>query len=595
MKPEKGFTFIDVMVGTALVLIVFLGIFGIFQLGLKVVSKSKEKIIATALANQRLEEARNLPYQKIGIEGVDENGVLPAIEYYPSDTQKYTILTDVDCRNNPADIGDTCLCDYKTVTVTVSWAGRFLGDVSLATDIAPKNDIQECERQGGVLEASVFDAQGIGIVNAQVQVEDINNGTIEYCITDTNGECAGERGIFLDTSSVDENYKITISKAGYSSEQTFKSGDIYDSKVIATPERPNATILEGQITEKSFSIDILSAFSIETKSSRGKTSFEDNFDNADKISEQSNIVVSNGEVTLAKTNGDYFSSGYLISTDISSPNLQGWEQFSWVESVPAASDIIYQLLYFDTDISEWTLIPNEDLPNNSTGLGPSPVELSTLDCVVYNTLRAKATLSTADLSQTPTLLEWKVSYFTRVANPVTATFTLRGEKLVGKDEAEEPIYKYPPSRHIIVYSGEISDLEWDTYNFSDFSINDEDVELEEGIPGEIQPDGSLTVALSPNTTQLSTLFLSAENTLLVKVKDSETSNPIFSANVRIYNFGLAYDKTQQTNEGGETFFIPLEEATYNLEITAEGYQVYTGQINVLGDTSTTAYLILSPS
>jgi len=593
MKQERGFTFVDIMVGTALVLIVFLGIFGAFQLGLKVVGKSREKITATALANQRLEEARNLPYQKVGIVGIDENGALPAIEYYPSDTQKYTISTDVDCRNNPADVGDTCLCDYKTVTVTVSWAGRFLGDISLATDIAPKNDIQECERQGGVLETSVFNAQGIGIVNAQVEVEDINTGAVEYCTTDADGKCAGERGIFLDTSLEAENYKITVSKTSYSSEQTFKSGDTYDSKVIATPERPNATILEGQVTEKSFSIDVLSTFSIETKSSRGKTSFEDEFDNMSKISEQSNIIVSNGEVTLAKTNGNYANSGYIISIDISSPNLQGWNQFSWIESKPAATDITYQLLYFD-DL-DWVLIPDADLTNNSTGLGPSPVDLSMLDHTVYDALRAKATLSTTDLSQTPTLLEWKVSYFTRVANPVTASFTLRGKKLVGTDVAEDPIYKYLPTQHTIVHSGGISNLEWDTYNFSDFNIGGESVELEEGIPGEIQPDGSLAVNLSPNTTQSLTLYLSAENTLLVNVKDSETSNPIFSANVRIYNLGLGYDKTQQTNEEGETFFIPLEAATYNLEITAEGYQTYTDQIAVSEDASTTAFLILSPS
>lgn len=35
MMREKSFTLIDVLVGTALVLIVFLGIFGVSQLGLK--------------------------------------------------------------------------------------------------------------------------------------------------------------------------------------------------------------------------------------------------------------------------------------------------------------------------------------------------------------------------------------------------------------------------------------------------------------------------------------------------------------------------------------------------------------------------------
>ena len=62
----KGFTFIDVLVGTALMLIIFLGISGAYQLGLKVVSQSKARISATALANQRVEEIRNLSYKEVG-------------------------------------------------------------------------------------------------------------------------------------------------------------------------------------------------------------------------------------------------------------------------------------------------------------------------------------------------------------------------------------------------------------------------------------------------------------------------------------------------------------------------------------------------
>lgn len=602
LRIKNGFTFIDVLVGTALMLIVFLGIFGAFQLGLKVVTLSQTKITATALANQKLEEARNLPYQKVGIEGVDEGGVLKATEYYPPDTQKYTISTDVNCVLDSTDgltPEDTCPCDYKRVIVIISWSAPFEGELTLSTDIAPKNELQECERQGGVLEASVFNAKGEGLPNIEVQVEDTLTGNKEYCLTDLNGECKGENGIFLTTSPEAENYKVTVPRPGtspnYSTDQTFKSGDTYDSKVIANPGKPNPTILEGQITEISFSIDLLSTFLVETKSSRGKKSFDDEFNNLSKISDYSNISLSEGEVILAKTNGDYLSSGYLISTDITSPNLQSWNQLSWVESNPPGTQIIYQILYFDSQNEIWVLIPDSDLVGNSTGLGPSPVDLSGLDQTVYNPLRAKATLSTTDPSQTPRLLEWHISYFTRVAQPLTASFVLRGEKIVGIDAAEAPIYKYLPTNQTINKSGNISGLEWDTYNFSNFTISEERVGLEEAIPGQILPDGTLSVNLSPDTNQPLTLYLATENTLLVRVKDSESLDPIFSAQVRLYNASLGYDKTQLTDQNGETFFAPLEEATYNLEVTAEGYESYEDQVWVSGDTITTINLILSPS
>jgi type II secretory pathway component PulJ len=53
LRIKKGFTFIDVLVGIALMLIVFLGIFGAYQLGLKVVGQSKNKIMAMLLPIKR--------------------------------------------------------------------------------------------------------------------------------------------------------------------------------------------------------------------------------------------------------------------------------------------------------------------------------------------------------------------------------------------------------------------------------------------------------------------------------------------------------------------------------------------------------------
>ena len=593
-KNKVGLTLIDVLVGTSLALIFFVGVFGAFQLASRVIGVSRAKIIATALANQKLEEARNLPYLKVGIEGVDEEGALKEIEYYPPDTKEYTIFTDVDCRNNLADGSeDTCLCDYKTVTVTVSWSGKFAGQVSLATDIAPKNEIQECAEKGGVLEVFVFDAKGEGVVDAQVQVTNTLTGFFEQCLTDSNGECTGEQGIFLDTSLEAENYKIVVQKPDYSTDQTFKSGDTYDSKVIANPEKPNATVLEGQITQKSFSIDKLSTFSIETKSSRGKKSFDDDFNNLSKISDFANIVVTDGEVRLKKTDGTYFSSGFLISTDITSPNLQGWQEFSWIDSKPDSTEITYQLLYFDGN--EWVLIPENDLPGNSTGLGPSPVDLSNLDHSLYDKLKIKATLSTTDPSQTPAILEWHLTYFTRVAQPVTASFYLRGEKIVGTDSEELPIYKYPKTLHIIDKSGDITNLEWDIYNFSDFTIDGESVDIEEGVPGEILPDGTLSVSLLPGTTQPLIVYLATGNILLVTVLDANTQEPIFSAEVTLKSETLGYEKTLLTNEKGEVTFLSLAEGTYILDVKAEGYEDFTPiEVTIPTTSPLEVYLNLEP-
>ncbi|MBU0476504.1 hypothetical protein KKB68_00620, partial [Patescibacteria group bacterium] len=391
-KITRGFTLIDVLIGVFLILIVFLGIFGAYQLGLKVVSQSKNRIVATALANQIIEQTQNLPYDKVGINrvGASPFGELEETEIVSLNNIDYTVEIGVDYVADSADglvgPGDSCIYDYKRVRVTVFWSGNYTGEVSLATDIVPKNEVQECEETGGILWVHVFDTQGIKIEGALVQAENIITGIIKQCTSSLNDECY----IPLDASpgGDPDNYKITVTKTGYSAEQTFKSGDTYGSEVIANPEKLNATILEGQVTEMSFSIDKVSAFLVETKSSRGKISFDDDFNNTSKISAYHNISVSGGEVNLVKTDGDYAASGYLISTDVSSPNLKGWNQLTWVDSSPSNTTIIYQILYFNG--SNWILVPDTDLPGNSTGLGSSPVDLFVLDIAVYNQLQIKA-------------------------------------------------------------------------------------------------------------------------------------------------------------------------------------------------------------
>ena len=102
------------------------------------------------------------------------------------------------------------------------------------------------------------------------------------------------------------------------------------------------------------------------------------------------------------------------------------------------------------------------------------------------------------------------------------------------------------------------------------------------------------VNLLPDETKSVALYLKAENSLLATVKDFSNGDFIFGASVRVYNLVLGYDNTLPTNEDGETFFMPLEIDTYNLEITADGYQDYNGSLDVSGDMAETITLNPSP-
>ena len=144
------------------------------------------------------------------------------------------------------------------------------------------------------------------------------------------------------------------------------------------------------------------------------------------------------------------------------------------------------------------------------------------------------------------------------------TFILQGAKIIGTDEEEAPIYKYLASSTSNT-SGQvnITNLEWDSYAFS--SEPGSSLDLIETDPSP-QP-----IDLAPDTTLSVDLFFQAENSLLLTVQDGETLGPIFSASTTLSNEGLSYGENQLTDEKGQTYFIPLAAATYDLEVEAPGY------------------------
>jgi len=91
----------------------------------------------------------------------------------------------------------------------------------------------------------------------------------------------------------------------------------------------------------------------------------------------------------------------------------------------------------------------------------------------------------------------------------------------------------------------------------------------------------MPISLAPGVTTTVKLGLRAESTLLVRVLDASTSEPIFSAQVRVYN--TDYDRIQLTDQKGEAYFIPLKKnETYNIEAKASGYATSTDSVLVVG-------------
>ncbi len=78
----------------------------------------------------------------------------------------------------------------------------------------------------------------------------------------------------------------------------------------------------------------------------------------------------------------------------------------------------------------------------------------------------------------------------------------------------------------------------------------------------------------------------SDNSLIVGVKNPITDEPIKGADVRVYN-GTDFDQTLTTGDSGRVYFPPnldppvaMSSGTYNIEVTADGFDSYSGTKDV---------------
>jgi prepilin-type N-terminal cleavage/methylation domain-containing protein len=565
IKSQKGFSLIEVLVGILLVVVIFTGIIGAFTLTLKTTFQSKARISALALANKRVEEIRNLPYKNIGTIGGIPFGVIPQVEQKNLNSIDFTITTSIIYIDDafdgklPADIVPT---DYKRAKVKVSWPGIIGGEAILLTDISPKGI--ETMAGGGTISLFVQDASGNGVGQAEVNV--VNNSVIPpidvLYLSDDYGYV-----VLAGAPTSTEAYMVTVEKNGYSSQRTYSRSE------IANPNKPHLSVYENSLTEPSFSIDRVSILNVET---RAQENFNDDFNDFSKISEHSNVELSAGKVQLKK-DGQYAVSGYLISQAIAPSDLVNWDSFEFSDQETESAKIKYHF-YYATG-TEWLLIPDVDLANNSTGLETSPISLSILDVGKYSSIRIWADFTTSDVNTSPALDNWYVYYNTPLLDSIPLKIV--GGKTLGTNLSGESVYRY--SRNDVTNSqGKLllENMEWDSYNFQEI--------VSEGL-NLVRVYISNPTELLPNVNITTRLYYSVENTLLITVLDSSTDGPIFGANVHLSNNG-GYSRVLPSDKNGKSYFLPLDDATYTIITEAGGYASSSIEIDITGKQLKTIYL-----
>ncbi|OGG50237.1 hypothetical protein A2763_04645 [Candidatus Kaiserbacteria bacterium RIFCSPHIGHO2_01_FULL_54_36] len=570
--PNRGATLLDTIVGTALMLVIFLGIAAAFILSVDVVTNNKARGSAIALANERLEYIRSLTYSAIGTSGGIPSGSIAQSEIVTLNGIPFTRRTLIEYADDPRDgtgasDSNNITSDFKVVKVDVAWTTRTgTRHITLVSRFEPPSGMEiACTPPCGTLTISTVDSGSQPLAGASVSI--INPSTTPAISINTFTNASGTASFIGAPAAA--GYRIVVTKTGYSTAQTYSA-----TSQNTNPNPSHLTVSNNQTTTGTFQIDVLSSLTVNTYSHNNNT-WTDTFSDSSKVAPAStNIEVSGNRARFAG-NQPWTAPAQLFSVDIMPSALSRWGVFSWNDTKPSETTIIYHV-YYPTG-SGRALVPDTYLPGNSAGFASAStsVDVSTIPASTYPSLILEAYLVALNPSApSPSIEDWSLTY--ESGTTIGITFSLRGAKTIGSGPSG-PVYKYDQNHTSSGGTMSLQNLEWDSYTMTVADTTGYD------ISSSCTPQ---PISLAPNSSATVRLFFSPDsvNSLLVDVR-SGTGAFISGASIRLTKGG-SYDATKVSDVCGQTLFSALTNGNYSLEVSAPGYQTFTSSgVDVTGTTN----------
>lgn len=551
--PLRGLSLIDVLVGSALFLVIFLALIGLARSSLLLASLAKAKAGATAVANTQVEYIRSLPYDSTGTVGGIPAGDVAQNSTTTVNGLSYGVRTFIQYVDDPADgeggaDSNGITTDYKRIKVSVTYTLKgVLRRVDVVSTYAPPGI--ETTAGGGTLKVTVVDAGGAPVSGASVRV--VNDSTAPTIDLTTFSDTSGI--VLLGGAPTSTEYQVYVSKSGYSSAQTYERDGTNQN-----PTPGYLTIVENQTTAGTFAIDLLGSVTLATYRPLVASSTVDSFADSSLIASQSGIAVTGGQAQLAGDGaGGYVLSGSLTMVNVTPQNLVSWTVASTTLSAPAGTAVVVHVVD-----GSGTLIPDAVLPGNSAGFSGTEIDLSTIATSTYPTLALRADLS-GDAITTPSLSLWAIHALVGPIPVPNVSFTLTGAKTIGSTGAAVPIVKTTLNSSTGASGSVTESLEWDSYALT---LNDYDV---------IDACGAPPYAISPGVSYAHSLYLGDLTTHAVLVSVRDTSGAFVSgASVTLSRTG--FSETVTTSSCGTAYFGALSPSSaYTIEISKTGYTTTT--------------------
>lgn len=258
-RINQGISIIEVVIGITVFIIISAGVYEAYRSMYMLIGVTRQKITATALANEQLEIVRNLPYADVGIKDGIPSGKITHEQVILRSGVSFKVLTTVRNIDDPFDgtIGgetnDLSPADYKLVQIDIGCdsCNQFQG-FSVATYVSPRG--LEMSSTNGALFVKVFDADGKPVEGANVEIKNsfVSPAVVISDTTNNDGSLT-----VIDVPPGNEAYEVSVSKNGYSSEKTYAT-----TVENPHPTKPNATVSAQQLTQISFSIDKTSTLKV---------------------------------------------------------------------------------------------------------------------------------------------------------------------------------------------------------------------------------------------------------------------------------------------------------------------------------------------
>jgi len=279
---KQGFSVIEVVIDIAIIGLVAAAILSAYSASFKMMDLSKSKIAAVALANEKMEEIRNMPYDNLATEHgpIYPAGILLDNQEIERQGVRFNVHTVISYIDDPFDgCGDVhqdgtpdsaCLqnmpagkptdlypYDYKQVEITVSKIGRSGYLSRITSNVAAK--AAETPGSSGIIKLCVIDSNSLPVPGATVSIQ---NPDASPAVNMSNLTVGNDGCIMVPNlpPTTQNEYHLTATMAGYSTDFTSPRTPQNPNQA---PYNPDVDVSVQQVTPQTLIIDKLSTLNID--------------------------------------------------------------------------------------------------------------------------------------------------------------------------------------------------------------------------------------------------------------------------------------------------------------------------------------------